>query len=179
MSLATKSKALFLFQLIHYQSFKPVFMNLKKFLSVFLAATTTLVLSAQTGTDVAPTSAKPSRDSIYMIAETMPEFAGGNKEVPGFLSKNVKMPQACRDERVGGMAVVEFVVEKDGTPSNFKIAVSTQDRYENEPAQKKLAKLLDEEALRLARLMPKWSVATIGGEPVRVRMRLPVKFTAW
>lgn len=152
---------------------------MKKLLFIFLAASTGLFLQAQTATDSAPTAAKPSPDSIYMMAETMPEFPGGNREVPSFLSKNVQMPQVCRDERVGGMAVVEFVVEKDGTPSNFKIAVSTQDRYESEPAKKKLAKLLDEEALRLARLMPKWSVATIGGEPVRVRMRLPVKFTIW
>lgn len=152
---------------------------MKKHLFTFLALSSALFLQAQTEAEPAPVSAKPSPDSIYMMAEISPEFPGGNKEVTGFLMKNVKMPQVCRDEQVGGMAVVEFVVERDGTPSNFKIAISTQDRYEQEPAKKKLAKLLDEEALRLARLMPKWSIASIGGEAVRMRMRLPVKFTIW
>jgi outer membrane biosynthesis protein TonB len=118
-------------------------------------------------------------DSIYLQAQVMPEYPGGRAALTQFLIKNVKMPKECRDAQVGGMTVVEFVVEKDGSPSNFKVAVSAKDRYESDVEKFELAEKLDAEALRLAEAMSKWSIASIDGQPVRIRMRLPVRFTAF
>jgi hypothetical protein len=118
-------------------------------------------------------------DSIYLQAQVMPEYPGGRAALTQFLIKNVKMPKACSEAQVGGMTVVEFVVEKDGSPSNFKVAVSAKTRYEGNAEKFDLAEKLDVEAIRLAEAMSKWSIATSDGQPVRIRMRLPVRFTAF
>ena len=144
---------------------------MKNHFPTFLFACLFFLVANQISAQSAPS------DSVYMMAQKMPEFPGGRAKVTEYLMKNVRMPQQCRDEKVGGMAVVEFVVEKDGTPSSFRVATSATEPFANNPEKLKLAKLLDEEALRLARNMPKWSPAEQDGQPVRARMRLPVKFT--
>ncbi len=116
-------------------------------------------------------------DSVYMMAQKMPEYPGGRMALTKYLMDNIKMPQKCRDEKLIGMSVVEFVVEKDGTPSNFVVSISSADRYASDPEKAATAKLFDKEALRLAAGMQKWSIAEQDGKPVRARMRLPVKFT--
>jgi hypothetical protein len=120
-----------------------------------------------------------ANDSIYLQAQVMPEYLGGRAALTQFLISNVKMPKECTEAQVGGMTVIEFVVEKDGAPSEFKVAVSAKDRYEDDAEKFDLAEKLDAEALRLARAMRKWSIPTTDGQPVRVRMRLPVRFTAF
>lgn len=118
-------------------------------------------------------------DSIYMMAEKPASFPGGHQKVTQYLMSNIKMPQKCRELQIGGMPVIEFVVEKDGTPSSFKVAESATTRYASDPVKFEAAKLIDEEALRLARNMAKWSPAEQDGQPVRMRMRLPMKFTIY
>ena len=146
---------------------------MKNSIHLFLAACLALFFSQNITAQSAPA------DSIYMMADKAAAFPGGPAKVTEYLVANVKMPQKCRDIHLGGMSVVEFVVEKDGTPSSFKIGTSATERYVGEPEKFKLAKLFDEEALRLARKMPHWLPAEQNGQPVRMQMRLPVKFTIY
>ena len=62
-----------------------------------------------------------------------------------------------------GRSIVEFVVNKDGTLSDFKIAVP-------------LHKECDVEAIRVLTLMPRWKPGKEDGELVRVRYAIPVRF---
>jgi len=81
-----------------------------------------------------------------------------------FLVKNVKYPQAAIDSKVGGLAKIQCVIDIDGTASDFKI-ISTE-----------LHPSLNEEALRVAKIMPKLTPATKAGKPVRALYILAVPF---
>lgn len=47
-----------------------------------------------------------------MVAEQMPEFPGGMKELLKFLQDNLKYPENAMKNNVQGRVIVQFVVEK-------------------------------------------------------------------
>ena len=69
-----------------------------------------------------------------------PFFPG---DLPEFIAKNLRYPPVLAAACVQGRVIIEFFVDVDGTCSNFKVVRSVDP-------------ILDEEALRVAKLMPKW-----------------------
>ena len=61
------------------------------------------------------------KEEVFMVAEQMPEYPGGMKEMLKFLQENVKYPENAMKNNVQGRVIVQFVVEKDGTPTEFKV----------------------------------------------------------
>ena len=59
--------------------------------------------------------------------------------------------------------MVSFIINKDGSTSDFKV-IKSVDPY------------LDKEALRVMSMMPKWKPGKQNGVPVRVKMTVPVNF---
>ena len=96
--------------------------------------------------------------------EVLPEFVGGDEARIKFLQENLVYPKVAREIGIEGKVIVEFVVEPNGTLSNFKVARGA-------------APALDEEALRVAKLMPKWKPGKQRGKEVRVRYTMPITFT--
>ena len=84
-----------------------------------------------------------AKEEVFMVAEQMPEFPGGMKEMLKFLQENVKYPENAMKNNVQGRVIVQFVIEKDGTPTEFKVLRSVDPD-------------LDAEALRVLQTMPKW-----------------------
>ena len=78
-----------------------------------------------------------------------------------FLAENLKWP--CYEKHVEGTVITEFVVEKDGSLSNIKVIRSV------EPC-------LDQEAVRVIKLMPKWKPGRQRGRVLRTLFRVPVTF---
>lgn len=104
-----------------------------------------------------------AKEEVFMVAEQMPEYPGGMKEMLKFLQENVKYPENAMKNNVQGRVIVQFVVEKDGTPTEFKVARSVDPD-------------LDAEALRVLQTMPKWKPGMQRGEVVRVKFTVPVSF---
>ena len=104
-----------------------------------------------------------AKEEVFMVAEQMPEFPGGMKELLKFLQDNLKYPENAMKNNVQGRVIVQFVVEKDGTPTEFKVARSVDPD-------------LDAEALRVLQTMPKWKPGMQRGEVVRVKFTVPVSF---
>ncbi len=104
-----------------------------------------------------------AKEEVFMVAEQMPEFPGGMKEMLKFLQENVKYPENAMKNNVQGRVIVQFVVEKDGTPTEFKVLRSVDPD-------------LDEEALRVMKAMPKWKPGMQKGQVVRVKFTVPVSF---
>lgn len=103
-------------------------------------------------------------NSIYEVAEQMPEFPnGGMAGLMNFISKNLKYPTICQESGVQGRVVVSFVVNKDGSTTDFRI-VRSVDKY------------LDKEAVRVLSNMPKWKPGKQKGVPVRVKYTVPINF---
>lgn len=62
-----------------------------------------------------------------------------------------------------GKVVCQFVVNEDGSISDIKVL-------------KPISKEIDEEAIRILSLMPKWNPAVHNGKPVKVKQTLVIKF---
>lgn len=104
-----------------------------------------------------------AKEEVFMVAEQMPEFPGGMKELLKFLQDNLKYPENAMKNNVQGRVIVQFVVEKDGTPTEFKVLRS-------------VGPDLDAEALRVMKAMPKWKPGMQKGQVVRVKFTVPVSF---
>lgn len=91
------------------------------------------------------------KGNVYNIAgiEKKPDFPGGIKEFQKFLKKNYKPSAEAK-----GLAYVTFIIEKDGSLSNFKLL--------RDPGFG-----AGEEALRVLSICPKWSPGETKGEKVR------------
>ena len=90
-----------------------------------------------------------------------------DKKMLDFIYANVKYPAEARENGVEGMAVVSFVVEKDGSVSGAKAV--------RDPGAGTGA-----EAVRVVRLMQerglRWQPGEQAGKRVKVQFNLPVKF---
>ena len=104
-----------------------------------------------------------TKGEVFMVVEQMPEFPGGMKELMTYLKDNIKYPKAAQDKKVQGRVIVQFVVEKDGTPTEFNVVRSVDPD-------------LDAEALRVLGGMPKWKPGMQKGQVVRVKYTVPVAF---
>jgi protein TonB len=95
--------------------------------------------------------------------EIMPAFPGGEAAWSKFLQKNLRYTQQALDAGISGKVFVSFVVEKDGHLSDI-----TVDRG--------VGYGLDEETVRVLKLVPPWKPGIQNGRPVRVRYTMPFNF---
>ena len=100
---------------------------------------------------------------IFTVVEQMPSFPGGEAALMQYLSKNIKYPPFAEENNIQGRVICTFVVERDGSVSDIRIARSV------DPS-------LDKEAIRVVSGMPKWIPGRQNGQSVRVKYTLPVTF---
>lgn len=99
---------------------------------------------------------KPKVDT----SERAPSFPGGEIQFIAYLKRNKRKPI---DDHTQGRVVVTFIVEKDGSLTDIKVARSlSQDK--------------DAEALRVVKKMPKWNPGIQNNNPVRVQYSIPISF---
>ncbi|MCB2377880.1 energy transducer TonB [Hymenobacter sp. BT635] len=110
-------------------------------------------------------SASPVVPVIYHTAEEMPTFPGGETAFTKFLRAKINYPAAALSHGASGKVHVSFVVDEQGHILDAKVV-------------KGLGYGLDEEALRLVRIMPWWNPGKVGGQPVKVAYTLPIVFRA-
>ena len=100
---------------------------------------------------------------IYTQHQVEPEFPGGDSLMMVFLGANIRYPQLEKENDIQGKVVIGFIVNEDGTLSDFTLLRSVS------PG-------LDAEAMRVAKLMPSFRPATKLGQPVKSQYNLPVLF---
>lgn len=100
---------------------------------------------------------------VFFIVEEMPEFPGGEAALRAFIAQSVKYPVIAQENGIQGKVYVNFVVGKDGSISQAKIARGV------DPS-------LDKEALRVVNSLPKWKPGKQGGKPVKVSYTVPINF---
>lgn len=105
------------------------------------------------------------RRVLYRESEVnpKPQFKGGDAAYKKYLAQNVKYPQEALKKRIQGSVRIGFTVNPDGSIVNAKV-------------ERKVNPLLDNEALRVVKSMPKWNPGKLNGEPVPVKMYVPVNF---
>ncbi len=102
-------------------------------------------------------------NKVYEVVEQMPSFPGGDAAMMKYLAENIKYPVSAQKAKEQGRVVVQFIVEKDGAVTGVKTVRS-------------VTPVLDAEAVRVIKAMPKWTPGRQGGQPVRVKYNVPVSF---
>jgi len=102
-------------------------------------------------------------NKVFDVVEQMPSFPGGMGALMSWLSQNIKYPVIAAENGVQGRVIVQFVVEKDGSITDVKVAKSV------DPS-------LDKEAARVVKAMPHWTPGKQNGSAVRVKYTVPVTF---
>lgn len=100
----------------------------------------------------------------FRIVEQLPEFPGGMAAFVKWLTDNLRYPASARDRKVHGRVVVTFIINRDGTTSDIKVAKSVDP-------------VLDREALRVARMMPRWKPGVANNRPCRTMFAIPIEFS--
>ena len=111
-----------------------------------------------------PPAPKPEvATKVFDVVEEMPSFPGGQGALMSYLASNIKYPVVAQENGVQGRVIVSFVVERDGSISDVRVARSV------DPS-------LDREAQRVVKSMPRWKPGKQNGSAVRVKYTVPVVF---
>ncbi len=102
-------------------------------------------------------------EDIYSIADEMPEFEGGDIGLRNYIAKNVKYPDEAKNKGIEGKVYVMFVVGSDGNIASTKVV-------------KGVDKILDDEAVRVVKSLPKWQPGKVNGVAVPVYYTIPISF---
>jgi len=105
-----------------------------------------------------------SGDEVFSIVEESASPVGGYPVLYEYIAKNIKYPQEARSKGVEGKVFIEFVVNVDGTLSNFVTLKGIGDGC-------------DEEAIRVLQTSTiAWTPGKQQGKSVKQRLVIPIIF---
>ena len=102
-------------------------------------------------------------NAIYEIVDKVPQFPGGDKAMMEFIVKNLIYPQEAIEERIQGNVHVRLSIDTEGKVS-FDRVLGKPNKY------------LQEEAVRVIKLMPNWIPAERDGKKVSSYYIIPIRF---
>ncbi len=105
----------------------------------------------------------PEENRIHVVVERMPEFPGGEAAMNQFISRNIRYPVIAQENGIQGRVVVQFVVNTDGKIVDVEVVRGVEES-------------LDKEAVRVVKAMPPWNPGRQGGNNVRVKYTLTIRF---
>lgn len=115
-------------------------------------------ISQQARDEPIPYARLKARDAMLATQNRLPHVRGG----VGTLYLAIGYPEPARRAGIEGQLVLDFIVERDGSTSHVQVVESLHPLCDSAAAA----------ALREVRFVP----GRQNGEPVRVHMRLPVRF---
>ena len=108
-------------------------------------------------------AAPPKESEPVSWAEIMPEYPGGEDAMMAFIRNNLRYPAYETEVGIQGKAIVGFVVDEKGKISDVKVVRS-------------VSRGIDQESMRVIKLLPKFSPGMQGGRPVKVKFIIPMDF---
>lgn len=105
----------------------------------------------------------PVANPALVIADVQPAFPGGAAAYREYISQNARYPDKAREANKEGAVFVSFVVDEQGRILDAQVL-------------KGCGYGLDEEAVRLIRLMPWWTPGLLNGKPIKVSCTLRIRF---
>ena len=106
---------------------------------------------------------KPNEVKSMSDVDQLPVFQGGMSALLKWLTLNLRYPERAKVAKVSGKVMVAFIVNTDGSVDDVRLI-------------QRVNIDLDNEALRVARMMPKWEPGKSGGKPCRTLVHLPIVF---
>lgn len=120
-------------------------------------------LNAKLSAALPPIPVASEQPLNFRIVQQMPEFPGGGSAFIQWLTRQLRYPPLAQSQRIQGRVVVSFIVNKDGSIADVKL-------------EKSVNTLLDREALRVIRMMPRWKPGVHNNQPCRTMVAVPVVF---
>lgn len=104
-----------------------------------------------------------SEDKVFTEVDVQPVYPGGDTALFNFISENVKYPVQAQENGIQGKVYIEFIIDKTGAVTNAKVYKGVNEE-------------LDKEALRVIKLLKKWTPGKNDGKPVNVKYCMPIFF---
>ena len=106
---------------------------------------------------------KISNGVVYIMVDEMPEFPGGDAALFKWLYETIKYPAEAKDKGIQGKIILRFIVTSEGNVEDVSVVRGVDP-------------LLDNEAVRVMRLCPKWIPGKMNGKPVNIYYSVPISF---
>lgn len=103
---------------------------------------------------------KEKTDEVFEPIEVMPEFPG---DVFVWISGRIKYPEKAYEKRIEGEVQISFAIDKRGRVKRVNVVRSTD-------------VLLEREAIRVVKAMPRWKPAKQNRKNVEIECLIPVSF---
>lgn len=100
---------------------------------------------------------------IFVVVEEMPSFPGGEKALMEFIYANIQYPEIAKENNIQGRVILRFCVTYKGAVDQVQVLKGV------DPS-------LDQEAIRVIKMLPPWKPGKQGGKPVNVWYSVPVTF---
>ena len=100
---------------------------------------------------------------IFFAVEEMPRFPGGDAALMKWISDHINYPTIAQENHIQGLVSCQFVVNADGSVSDVEVL-------------RPLNQYLDNEAIRVLKMLPKFEPGKQRDKAVRVRFSVPVRF---
>ena len=102
-------------------------------------------------------------DQVFVVVEEMPKFPGGDKAMMDFIYANIVYPETAKENNIQGRVILKFCVTYKGTVDKVTVLKGVDPD-------------LDNEAVRVIKMLPTWKPGKQGGKPVNVWYNVPVTF---
>ena len=136
---------------------------MRTLIALMMVVFSTMSVSVAMADDPATKQVEEVVEEELWVEEARPQFPGGNLALREWIKQNMVYPQEAIAKGIEGRVIVKFTIEEDGSVTNGKILRGVDP-------------LLDNEALRLVSIMPKWSPGRFAGKDIRTMYNLPVLF---
>ncbi len=110
-----------------------------------------------------PQQEEEKEEEVFFVVENMPQFPGGNRGLQKWIATHVKYPAVARENDIQGKVFVRFVVTSKGNVDKVQIIRGVDP-------------LLDAEAVRVVKKLPRWKPGMQRSKPVSVWYTVPINF---
>ena len=104
----------------------------------------------------------------FYPSERMPQFPGGINKLTRIISQNLKYPKEAQNNGIEGRVLAEFIVDKSGKVSSYRILPKSIDYY---PFRAEAIRVIEDVLLPI-----QWEPGIQFGDYVRTRYTIPFNF---
>jgi len=99
----------------------------------------------------------------FAVIEDKPEYPGGQNALLKYIAENTKYPMSAKENGIKGTLYVKFVISKTGEVINVAVI-------------NPISPIINKEAIRVIKSMPKWKPGKQRGKFVNVQYVVPISF---
>lgn len=134
-----------------------------KFIPFIVLLLSVLMLSDSALAQETPVIEEAHQEGIIEFPDVEAQFKGGHDALTKFITNNVHYPFEARKNGIQGRVFISFVVRKSGRLTDIKI-------------ERGVDEALDQAAIELVEMMPRWKPAEKDGKKVNCKVMLPIVF---